>query len=39
MQSAFLYNNKNGKTIGQVVATPAEVTNVIFAQMRLDGVG
>jgi transferase CAF17, mitochondrial len=39
MQSAFLYNNKNGKTIGQIVATPAEVTNVILVQMQLDGVG
>jgi transferase CAF17, mitochondrial len=34
-----IYDNKDGKTIGQIVATPAEGTNVILAQMRLDSVG
>jgi hypothetical protein len=33
------YNNKEGQTIGQIVATPAEGTNTILAQIRLDGVG
>jgi transferase CAF17, mitochondrial len=34
-----IYNTKDGKTIGQIVATPAEGTNVLLAQMRLDSVG
>jgi folate-binding protein YgfZ len=34
-----IYDSKDGKTIGQIVATPAEGTNVLLAQMRLDRVG
>jgi hypothetical protein len=30
---------KDGKTIGQIVATAEEGTNVLLAQMRLDRVG
>jgi folate-binding protein YgfZ len=34
-----IYDTKDGKTIGQVVAAPQEGTNVLLAQMRLDRVG
>ncbi|KAL3898832.1 MAG: hypothetical protein SGARI_006585 [Bacillariaceae sp.] len=34
-----IYDMKDGKTIGQIVAKPAEGTNVLLAQMRLDRVG
>ena len=34
-----IYDTKDGKTIGQIVALPEEGTNVLLAQMRLDKVG
>jgi hypothetical protein len=34
-----IYNNKDGKTIGQIVTTPEEGTDVILVQMRLYGEG
>ncbi|KAG7341168.1 glycine cleavage T-C-terminal barrel domain containing protein [Nitzschia inconspicua] len=34
-----IYDSKDGKTIGQIVAKPVEGTNVLLAQMRLDRVG
>ena len=34
-----IYDTKDGKTIGQIVAVPEEGTNVLLAQMRLDRVG
>lgn len=34
-----IYDVKDGKTIGQVIATPQEGSNVLLAQMRLDRVG
>lgn len=34
-----IYDVKDGKTIGQIVATAEEGTNVLLAQMRLDRVG
>ena len=34
-----IYDTKDGKTIGQIVALPEEGTNVLLAQMRLDRVG
>ena len=34
-----IVESKDGKTIGQVIATPEEGTNVLLAQMRLDRVG
>jgi folate-binding protein YgfZ len=34
-----IYDTKDGKTIGQIVALPEEGTNVLLAQMRLDKFG
>ena len=34
-----IQDTKDGKTIGQIVATPEEGTNILLAQMRLDRVG
>uniref|UniRef100_A0A7S4AA71 Aminomethyltransferase folate-binding domain-containing protein n=1 Tax=Pseudo-nitzschia australis TaxID=44445 RepID=A0A7S4AA71_9STRA len=34
-----IYDTKDGKAIGQIVALPEEGTNVLLAQMRLDRVG
>ena len=34
-----IQDTKDGKTIGQIIATPADGTNVVLAQMRLDRVG
>merc|ERR1712194_625937 len=34
-----IYDTKDGKSIGQIVALPEEGTNVLLAQMRLDSVG
>jgi folate-binding protein YgfZ len=34
-----IIDTKDGKTIGQIIATPEEGTNVLLAQMRLDRVG
>jgi hypothetical protein len=34
-----IYDVKDGKTIGQIVATADEGTNVLLANMRLDRVG
>lgn len=34
-----LYDTKDGKPIGQIIALPEEGTNVLLAQMRLDKVG
>ena len=34
-----IYDTKDGKPIGQIIALPEEGTNVLLAQMRLDKVG
>ena len=34
-----IYDSKDGKAIGQIIALPEEGTNVLLAQMRLDKVG
>ena len=34
-----IYDTKDGKAIGQIIALPEEGTNVLLAQMRLDKVG
>jgi len=34
-----IYDTKDGKAIGQIIALPEEGTNVLLAQMRLDKMG
>jgi folate-binding protein YgfZ len=36
---AKIIDKKDGKTIGQIISSPAPGTTIVLAQMRLDGVG
>merc|ERR1712038_1109728 len=36
---AKIVDQKNGKTIGEIISTPASGTPIVLAQMRLDQVG
>jgi folate-binding protein YgfZ len=39
LPGAKIMNQKDGKTIGQIISTPASGTPIVLAQMRLDQVG